>query len=362
MLIYIINFIINMLFGYCILWGIRKEDTQRYKKRKKIYLIFTTIQLSLISGLRSTKMTYDTKTYQIIFNKTPNDFANIFNNRLYVETGFAALCTLIKILGGNFQTLLIVSSFFIVGSCCVFIYRHSANVLLSVFIIISFPFYYSSFDIIRHFIALSFFLLGYKYIEKNKFIPFLIYIIIGGFFHSISYLFIFFYFIKYIKFNWITFLLMITTTILCFFKIDDIAVYISRVIHKGNYLNTIWVGVYGGGIKTAIMYGAIFVIMYFQYKNIKIKSIQEIRYITYVFILFLFSIIFINARIMTRMIMATVPLLSISAPNLLCNNNTINTRNRNVYLTLTIFIGIFYHGFMLFSNWQNVVPYIPYWL
>lgn len=360
MIIYIINFIVNMLLGFFLLYN-KNISEKKYIKRKKMYLIITIIQFATLCGLRSTKIAYDTYAYEIIFNQAPSTFASIFNNTSHVEIGFSILCSIIKIFGGNFQILLMITSFFVMGSCCIFIYRHSNNILLSVFIIISFPFYYSSFDIIRHFVALSFFLLGYKYIENNNFVKYLIYIFIGSLFHSISLLFIPFYFIKKIKFNFVTFVVMILLTVFCFFQIDNIAYTLSSIIHKGSYIHTDWINSYSGGIKTAIMYCAIFIVSYFQFKNIKNKTSRESNYLMNILILFIFSIIFINARMMTRMIMSTVPLLAISLPQLLYNNNTINKKYSSIYIFITIIIGMAYHSFMLINNWQNVVPYIPFW-
>ena len=358
MFIYIVNFLFNMIFGFLLL---NKKNSYSYNKRKKIYLIITTIQFGLLCGFRSTKMAYDTLNYEYIFDMTSNSLSTIFVNKSYVEIGFSILCTIIKVLGGNFQTLLIVTSLFVMGCCCIFIYRHSRNVLLSVFLIISFPFYYSSFDIIRHFLALSFFLLGYKFVESKEFFKFLLFIILGSFFHSISFVFIPFYFVKNVKYNFFSFILLITFAVFCYFKIEDVVFVISSFIGKNSYISTDWINSYGGGIKTAAMYFVVFVIGFLQYNNLRKKTIEDSTSLLYILILFVFSIIFINARMMTRMIMSMIPLFAISMPNLLFNDNTINKKYSSIYLFSTLFIGIIYHAFMLITSWQNVVPYIPFW-
>ena len=158
MIIYIIFFVCNILFGLSLCFVGRKfysNELNRNKIKRRIYLIVTTLQYGLLCGLRAISMGYDTFSYQIIFDMTPGSWSTLFVRTSYVEMGFSLLCSFVKILGGNYRTLLIICSLFSMGACCVFFNRHSNNVILSVFIIISFPFFYSQFDVIRHFLAVG---------------------------------------------------------------------------------------------------------------------------------------------------------------------------------------------------------------
>ena len=168
--IYIVSFILNMLFGLSL--NMKLNGQYDYNElnnniiKRKIYLFITALQLGLLCGFRADVMAYDTEEYRIIFDMCPDSWGTLFDKTSYVEVGFRVFCAFIKIFGGNFQTMLIISSLCVMGSCCIFIYRHSKDILFSVFIIISFPFFYSSFDIVRHFLATAFVLLGYKYVEN----------------------------------------------------------------------------------------------------------------------------------------------------------------------------------------------------
>lgn len=362
MYVYILNFLLNMLVGFLIFYFRKTNNSKKYNNSKKIYLIFTTIQLSLIAGFRSIRVGWDTGTYKTIFDLMSDSINYIFVKQNIVEIGFSALCSGIKILGGDFQALLILTSTFVVGSCNIFIYRHSKNVLLSVFLIWCFPFYYTSFDIIRHSIVVGFFLLGYKHIEKSNFIRYCIYILIGSLFHTVAFLFIPFYFVKKIKWKWSTIFSGVAITIFAFLLINNIATFLFDLINKGNQIESGWIGAYSGGEKTCIMYAILFFIALIFYYNIKEHRNTKDSYVFYVFLLFLSSILFIKARMMIRIIMLLVPLMAISFPQLVSKENKIKrpTNNKIGYMFLII-ISLGYHLFLLLTSWQNVVPYIPFW-
>lgn len=357
MTVYIVNFVTNMLLGV-FLTHVKTRNERRIPE--KLYLIITVLQFGLVCGFRATSVGWDTAAYVTIFDRTPNTWSNIFNNRQYIEIGFSVFCSVIKILGGNHQTMFIISSLFVMSSACIFAYRHSKDLVLSVFILISFPFYYSSFDIIRHFMATAFFLLGYKYVVEHKFIKYVIFLAIGSLFHSISWLFLPFYFVRQIKWNGITLAVSVIGTAVCFFFLDNIAAMVAPVMGKTDFGS--WVGSFGGGIRTAVMYFIIFIIALLAYYNQKEINSNKSSALNLVLILFIFSVIFINARAMTRLMMTGVPLMAIAIPELLGDReNIIRYQNNMLYTIGFISIGCFYHGFMLWMSWQKVVPYVPFW-
>lgn len=346
-----------MLLGL-FLTHIKTRNSKRTPE--KLYLLITVLQFGLVCGFRATSVGWDTAAYSLIFDRTPSSWATILDNYQHIEIGFSVFCSIIKILGGNYQTMLIISSLFVMSSACIFVYRHSKDLVLSVFILVSFPFYYSSFDIIRHFMATAFFLLGYKYVVERKFIKYVIFLALGSLFHSIAWLFLPFYFVRKIKWNGITLVLSAIGTAVCFFFLDDIAVITATLINKT--VPGTWVGSYGGGIRTAIMYLVVLLISVLAFYNQKEINANKNNALNLITILFIFSVIFINARIMTRLMMTTVPFMAIAVPELVSDRyNLISYKNNTVYSIGIIAIGCFYHGFMLWMSWQNVVPYVPYW-
>lgn len=365
MTLYIISFAINMLLGLSLC--IKKNgyfngnELNVNLKKRGLYLFITALQLGLICGFRSSVMAYDTNAYKELFDMASNGWQHLFDKNSYVEIGFQVLCGLIKICGGEYQTLLVITSLFTMGSCCLFIYRHSKDVVLSVFIIISFPFFYSSFDIIRHFLATSFLLLGYKHVVERRPIRFLIYIAIGSLFHKIAWLFVPLYFVRKIKWSWIVAFVSLGITMALYIYIRPIGLWLSDFLDKSSGVDSGWIDSYGGGLKTALMYGVIFLLSIVAFYQTKGKTEDDMNALIHVMLMFLFSILFINARIMTRMIMTMSAFIAIAIPQLLDRKRTMQERDCVVLRFGFIGIGFVYHTFMLTSNWQNVVPYIPFW-
>ena len=278
-----------------------------------------------------------------------------------VELGFYYLCLFIGALGGNAEVLILISALFITGSCCLFIYRHSENVLMSVFIIMSFPYFYSSFDIVRHFIATSFFLLAYKYLENRKLIPYLILLLIGSQFHLVALFFIPLYFVRNLRNTPLTWgVAGVSSLVLCFFLKDMARIVISLVERWTHYTNdtSTWLEGFGGGIKTAVLYGSILLIALALYNNKKERDFRDECALHYVLLLFCFSVVFINVPMMTRFIMTFGALLSIAIPRLASPTGTHDQKTANYLLAVFILLGLVYHAFMLSMSWQNVVPYV----
>ena len=354
-----------MLFGLllCVKGDgvIEYDELNQNVRKRKIYLLVTAIQLGLICGLRSSRMAYDTAAYELIFNLSANSWEHIFDKTSYVEVGFRVLCSIVKILGGNYQTLLLITSMFVMGSCCLFIYRHSKDVILSVFIIVCFPFFYSTFDIIRHFLASSFFLIGYKYIVDRKPVRYLIFIILGSLFHSAAWIFLPFYFLKMVKLNWRTVCAASLSTIMLYVYIGPIGSWLSNILGKTNLEESGWIDSYGGGVRTAIMYGVILLIAVIAFLQIKEKNKNDEIAVIYILIMVMCSVVFINARMMTRVMMTMVSLMAIAIPQLFDKRRSKMPRDLLALKLSFIAIGLAYHTFMLLTNWQNVVPYIPYW-
>lgn len=360
MVVYIISFILNMLLGILLLGS---EPSQATDKSKRIYLLITTLQLGLICGFRSLAVGWDTPTYYVEWsNRLPDDFFQLKQYTGRFELGFLYFTTLIKVLGGNYQTFLIISSLFTMGSASIFIYRHSSNVLLSVFILICFPFYYSSFDIIRHFLALSFILLGYKYVVERKPILFALFVLGAFLFQKSDIVLGLVYFLPVITFNKRFLLSTLIISLVIFFAqgfllSSGLVGYLDYTIdaYEG------WFGADAGGSKTALMYIVIAVIAYLAYINKEFIDAQYNTAMVVCIIVCAFAIIFTRNRMIVRLIMASIAFFAIYVPDLL-SYDFVNDYNKHKYIfNIFIVIGLMYHGFMLLTSWQKVVPYIPYW-
>ena len=99
-----------------------------------------------------------------------------------------------------------------------------------------------------------------------------------------------------------------------------------------------------------------------EFRYLSKRNIITDRYMIIIYTLFILSIVFLQARIATRYIMLFAGLLSIAIPGLFSNKKSLKSKGTSLRLVIFISIGLFYHMFMLQTNWQNVVPYIPFWL
>lgn len=355
---YITFFALNMLVGEFIM-HVKSNDKN---KNKKVYLFLTTLQYGLLAGFRATGMSYDTSAYEIVFNRVHAGWNNLMANTSWVENGYYVLCLTIKTLGGNFRTLLIVSSIFIVASTMIFVYRHSKDVLLSVFFLISFPYFYTSMDIIRHYIAIAWVLLGYKYVEQQKLIKYLIFVLIGAQFHAFAYLMIPVYFLYKLKWTKISTSIYVLATVLIYLFVNNVAQLVTALIGKSVENYSYWIGGAAGGIKTAFMYLVLAVIIWIAYQNILQKNRKTDLALNSTMILLSSAIIYTNARLFIRVLVAMLPYVAVSIPELLCPcNNVINEKTRWLSKVSVVAIGLSYHMYMMIVNWQNIVPYIPYW-
>ncbi|MBQ2969066.1 MAG: EpsG family protein [Bacteroidaceae bacterium] len=360
MSIYIISFLLNMLIGRLVLGN---KPSQASSTSKIAYLIFTTIYLGLLCGFRDLSVGWDTNTYYDEFMfRLPNNWNEYRSYRGRLEPGFVLFSLIVKLLGGGYQDLLIASSLFIVGSACLFIYRHSTNVLLSVFILLCFPYYYSSFDIVRHFMATSFILLGYKYVLNRSLSKYLFFVLFAFLFQRSSVIFMLLYVIPNLKFNKRTLVVSLLCTVIAYFGFDIImgsSLFSFLGYNMSSYEG--WFDSDAGGTKTSIMYFAVFLIAYFAYKNLKNRTSDDEVGLLYVLFLFLFSIVFTKNRMIIRFIMSFIAFLAVYMPLLLVREKAKSKQQTSLLLSAFVAIGLVFHAFMLLTSWQKVVPYTPYW-
>lgn len=354
--IYVLVFVIEMLLGFLFL---KMKPGKASNTRKILYLIVTTIILGTLCGLRSSSVGFDTEGYYISFTRTSENIGGILDNEQHIETGFAALCTIVKVLGGDFTHFLLFCSYFIVGSFCVFVYRHSSNVLLSIFILLCFPYYYSSFDIIRHFFATSFLLLGYKHILNGKLLKFALFILAGSLFHNSSIIYLLLYPLLRLKWSRKLYVLLALGGLIIMIYASVFANFIVEETGRFSIIAEQWVGQFSGGIITSVMYFAIFIIALLARKKQPVFYKGRDSSIIIVFMLFLFAIIFIQARIVIRYVMVFSGLLAVAMPYLLVPKETQGKKTQFILYVSFIIVGLAYHAFLLLTNWQNVVPYIP---
>ena len=118
----------------------------------------------------------------------------------------------------------------------VWIYKYSDNVCLS-FMIYS-ALFYSFFAITGHRQTIASALVifgGYECMKKNKIIPLLLLHVIAFFIHKSSICFIILYFVRFIKIDWLYWVVSIVGTVLCFIFRYRIMSFLGRIMRYESY-------------------------------------------------------------------------------------------------------------------------------
>ena len=114
---------------------------------------------------------------------------NLFN-----EPGFIFLNWILANVFHNSQSLILVTSIITNTLITLFIYRYTKHFTFSMFLYISSGSFFSSMNIIRQYLAIAIILSGFKYIEEKNLKKFLIIVFIAFLFHKSAIIMIFVYF------------------------------------------------------------------------------------------------------------------------------------------------------------------------
>ena len=211
----------------------------------KTFLFITFLELFFISGFRNWNIGNDTLNYIAVFIKTITPF-ELFSS--HMEKGYLLFNKILSLFTDNPQVILIATSFCILSIIFYFIYKYSKFIFLSVllFVILQFS---TVLTMIRQEMALIIILLGFIFVIKRQFIPFLLCCFFATTFHTSAIIAIIWYFIYplNIKIKNIGIILVVTIFIFVF-----IAPFLDQVFQiLGRYQNYVGSRLLGEEIKTA---------------------------------------------------------------------------------------------------------------
>lgn len=180
-------------------------------KRKKTFLILCGIAIAFVMGFRSRYTgTADTDFYCTLFETMKYSKYSLFEyiahsigeNPLFSELGFSAYIWLVAKIFPTYRYLLVITAIINIALTMRFIYKYSENALLSVIMFITLGLFTFNMNGLRQSVAMSICLLAYDFIEKKKFIPFLLIVILAMSFHKSAIFFALTYFIIFMKPKW----------------------------------------------------------------------------------------------------------------------------------------------------------------
>lgn len=222
----------------------------RSKKRKKMFVIISFFILTVIAMLRSWQVGVDTAQYYRNFGYiTYLDWSQ--SDILRYESGFFALCKILSYISKDPHILIMVSSLIIIPSVGRFIYKYSENVALSTFLYITLNTYFFHMTGMRQSLAIAFIIYGFEYLVKDKYLKYLIFVVVASLFHSSALFLISLIFIKkmyYYKKSYIR-TIIIMGTCFVFYKylfrvavliLGKYAAYEESVFGESNYFGALF--------------------------------------------------------------------------------------------------------------------------
>lgn len=154
-------------------------------KNKKTYMIFVFFILGTTAAIRSPKVGIDTMQFYRAFEIIGNMSLNVAINATRYEVGFVMLCKGLNVITSNPQILIIITSLFINGVVCLFIYRESKDIVLSSILYITLNYYFAYMNIMRQAIAICIIIIGYTFfLKKGKKVKFIITALLAFTFHT----------------------------------------------------------------------------------------------------------------------------------------------------------------------------------
>jgi hypothetical protein len=332
-------------------------------------LLTTFIELLFIAGFRSRFVGADTGNYINIFNLI--SFTKTLPD-IYMEQGFLMFTKILTDLSSSSQSLLIISSFIILTSVFLLIYKYSKKPWLSVLIYVTGPFFFHLTGM-RQSLAIAFVLFSFHFILNRKLLMFILTIIIASTFHKSALLFMPVYYLFNLKLNKrnILIALFLTVSSFIFFnKFSDIFFYFFPQYET--YTSSVY---YYGEIKSASIFKTIIAGIYILfgfliwfYKIVPNKNdfepkqyFQTKLLLYFSFIAFLLQFISINATLLERASILFSSFDIILYPNLI---SMVKDKNLKIFLILfLIFWVILFSSIILIfrSGWTGCIPYTFVW-
>lgn len=202
---------------YILVIGLLSKTINNKKVRKVVETILTLFPLFLLAAFRKYNIGNDTNVYLNLFYQ--NEYAplkeyNFFESRY--EIGYLLFNKLILLFTNNGQVFLITTSIFIYLGIAFLIIKYSECPWLSSYLFFTMGYFSDSMNTIRLCMAMTILLFSYIFIEKKRFVPFLLLVLMAACFHRTALVFIIAYFAPFIKLNKKTVLVIILLTAIIF--------------------------------------------------------------------------------------------------------------------------------------------------
>lgn len=206
--IFAVNLVLMMLWAILLLVPRRQLRSAVQKKRNRIvFITLCCVQWVLISGLRADSVGADTENYLKLFDEHISmSWSELWRNvKLYYagneavadyEIGYVVFEKLLSLVTTSHLVYkLLIATIFMVPFG-IYVYKNSEDPFLSFLVYDALMYNMFSLTGYRQVVSVAIaILLGYEFVKKRKFIPFLLLVLIASLFHKSTLIFLVFYFL-----------------------------------------------------------------------------------------------------------------------------------------------------------------------
>lgn len=352
MLVYIIN-----LF-FILAWKLIL-DRKIANGNGRTYCCIVAIQLMMISVFRDLTVGQDLSVYKEWFEivkNTPISQMKQLNSVPHfegMEAGWNWINKFLSFLSPDFRIVIIFTGAIFVLGVSWFIFKNSKIKWLSFYLFITLGYYSQSFSSLRQYLAIALLLNGITFIEKRKFLRFLIIVVLASFIHKSALVFIPVYWFPKIKVKGLYWpIVMICATILSVFTEDILRYTIQRTKYFGylRYLGQ------GSGDGMLLMFLCFLFLIFIYIKKYRESDTTSDIYISLFIIAIFLNIASLNLALIGRAMLYFHVALVILLPNTLA---TIKIRQSKYIATLAVcsLTFIYYFAFLTRADTSGVIPY-----
>ncbi|MFD4703684.1 EpsG family protein [Gottfriedia sp. NPDC058432] len=254
-----VPYVLTLLFAYSYGWLAKRFGIIKNKQfiNNKYFIFPVLITLILISGLRFMNALYsDEWIYRSDYAKIGNmDFKDIFS--LKIEPGFALLNWALYKISIQPQFLIFICAAITNTLIVLTIAKFSEKFELSILLYICIGFYFTSFNIMRQYLAISIVFWAIRYLGKGKFIKYLISILVASTFHFSALIMIPTYLIykgrAWTKWTILTMVSGVTFTVSFAILVNILEAALANTKYS-DYLKTLTEGYYGVNILRILIF------------------------------------------------------------------------------------------------------------
>lgn len=188
------------------IWFSFESYKYSYEQRRKFYVRFIIAILTLQSGLRNWAVGSDTYQYYNLWERVRTtswkEIFSFFLNGGRKDPFYGLFQKSIQIFSENYQVFLMIIAVIFMTALGNFVLKNTTRISHAVLaFMIYMGYFYGFFSItgLRQTLATAFLLWSYEYVKKQKLIPFVLLVLVGGLFHITALVFLPLYFVAKIK-------------------------------------------------------------------------------------------------------------------------------------------------------------------